>query len=121
MDTLSIAASIAGLLHVTQSISSIIAKIISCKKKANAEIQDVKFAVDTIRSVLAQLRQLLLRRATINIEHASLIMVDWIVIVITLSACATTFSDLDKFVRSVDSDSKLGLLNSLRWGLHVKV
>jgi hypothetical protein len=36
-------------------------------------------------------------------------------IVITLSACVTTFSGLDVFVETLGTDANMGLLDRLRW------
>jgi hypothetical protein len=113
MDPLSVAASVAGLLTAAKEVSSAIDKIIKSRKKGPKEIADIKSTVDTLRSVLLQLQLLLLSRASINRERASLILVDEVVV--TLTACVMTFSDLHGCMKGLEADQKFGLLDSIRW------
>jgi hypothetical protein len=113
MDPLSVTMAIVGLLTASQQISSAIGNLVSKSKSAPKEIQDVKSTVDTIRSVLIQLQMLLLGRAQVDRQRTSLILVEQIVI--TLSACVATFSELDVFVGTLDSDALLGLMDRIRW------
>jgi hypothetical protein len=104
---------IVGLLSAAQQISSAIGNLVSKSKSAPKDMQNLKSTVDTIRSVLLQLQLLLLGRAKVDRQRTSLILVEQVVI--TLSACVTTFSELDVFVGSLDSDNKLGLMDRIRW------
>ena len=113
MDPLSVTMAIVGLLTASHQISSAIGNLVSKSKSAPKEIQDVKSTVDTIRSVLIQLQMLLLGRAQVDRQRTSLILVEQIVI--TLSACVATFSELDVFVGTLDSDATLGLMDRIRW------
>jgi hypothetical protein len=113
MDPLSVAMAIVGLLTACQHISSAVGNLISKSKSAPKEIQNVKSTVDTIRSVLIQLQMLLLGRAKFDRQRTSLILVEQIVI--TLSACVATFSELDVFVGTLASDAMLGLMDRIRW------
>jgi hypothetical protein len=113
MDPLSVTMAIVGLLTASQQISSAIGNLVSKSKSAPKEIQDVRSTVDTIRSVLIQLQMLLLGRAQVDRQRTSLILVEQIVI--TLSACVATFSELDVFVGTLDSDAMLGLMDRIRW------
>ena len=113
MDPLSVTMAIVGLLTASHQISSAIGNLVSKSKSAPKEIQDVKSTVDTIRSVLIQLQMLLLGRAQVDRQRTSLILVEQIVI--TLSACVATFSELDAFVGTLDSDAMLGLMDRIRW------
>jgi hypothetical protein len=113
MDPLSIATAVVGLLKTAQQVSLIIGKIASSKKHGSKEINDVKITVDTLRSVLLQLQLLLLNRAKIDHKRASMILVDEVVV--TLTACVMTFSDLDGCVKGLESDERLGILDSVRW------
>lgn len=114
MDPLSVTMAIVGLLTATYQISSSIGNLVSESKSAPEEIKNVKSTVDTIRSVLLQLQMLLLGRVKVDRERTSLILVDQIVI--TLSACVATFSELDVFLGSLASDAKLGIMDRIRWG-----
>ena len=113
MDPLSVTMAIVGLLTAARQISSAIGNLVSKSKSAPKEMQNVKSTVDTIRSVLLQLQMLLLGRAKVDRQRTSLILVEQIVI--TLSACVATFSELDVFVGTLASDAKLGLMDRIRW------
>ncbi|KAH7309930.1 Rho GTPase activation protein [Rhexocercosporidium sp. MPI-PUGE-AT-0058] len=113
MDPLSVTMAIVGLLTASQKISSALGNLVSKGKSAPKEIQNVKSTVDTMRSVLLQLQMLLLGRAKVDRKRTSLILVEQIVI--TLSACVATFSDLDVFVGTLASDAKLGIMDRIRW------
>jgi hypothetical protein len=104
---------IVGLLKTAQHISSAIGNLASRSKSAPKEIQNIKSIIDTIRAVLLQLQKLLLGRAELDRQRASLILVDQVVI--TLSACVATFSELNVFVRALDSDNKLRLIDRIWW------
>jgi len=116
-DPLSVAASVAGLLTAAKEVSFVIDKITKSRKSGPKEMSAIKSTVDTLRSVLLQLQLLLLSRASINQERASLILVNEIVV--TLTACVMTFSDLDGCMKGLEkgleADQKLGLLDSVRW------
>ena len=114
MDPLSVVASIAGILGAAAQVSTSISTLIEKSRKAPKDIRKVKDEVDTIRSVLHQLQALLLGSAKTNRARTSLILVDQVVV--TLSACVSTFSELDVIVGTLVSDEKLGLMDRLRWG-----
>ncbi|KAG0645569.1 Rho-GTPase-activating 5 [Hyphodiscus hymeniophilus] len=118
MDPLSVSMAIVGLLTAAQQISSAIGKLVSKSKSAPKDMQNVKSTVDTIRAVLLQLQMLLLGRAKVESQRTSLILVDQVVI--TLSACVSTFSELDVFVGTLGSDNELGLMDRIRWATKSK-
>jgi hypothetical protein len=113
MDPLGVSMAIVGLLTAAQQISSAVGNLVSKSKSAPKDMQNLKSAVDAIRSVLLQLQLLLLGRAKVDRQRTSLILVEQVVI--TLSACVTTFSELDVFVESLNSDNKVGLMDRIRW------
>lgn len=113
MEPLSVAMSIVGLLKAADQISSTLTPIIKKTLNAPKEIKEMKTSVNTIRTVLCQLQLMLLGQSQVNRHRTSWIMVDQIVV--TLSACVTTFSDLDVFVETLGSDAKMGLLDRVRW------
>lgn len=113
MDPLSVSMAIVGLLTAAQKISSAVSTLVSKSKSAPKEIQNVKSTVDTIRSVLLQLQLLLLGRVKVERQRTPLILVEQVVI--TLSACVATFSELDVFVGSLHNDQQLGLMDRIRW------
>jgi hypothetical protein len=113
MDPLSVSMAVIGLLTAAKQISSALGTLISNSKNAPKEMQSVKSTVETIRTVLLQLQTILLGRENISRKRTSLILVEQVVI--TLSACVTTFSELDVFVGALQSDETLGLMDRIRW------
>jgi hypothetical protein len=113
MDPLSVVASILGILGAATQVSASVSTLIEKSRRAPKNIRKVKDEVDTIRCVLHQLQALLLGSSRTNRARASLILVDQVVV--TLSACVSTFSELDVIVGTLVSDEKLGLMDRLRW------
>ena len=116
MDPLSVSASIAGLMAAAQQVSFLIGLILRSTKTGPQEVADIKLTVETLRSVFLQLRLLILDRACIDPQRTSLILLDQVVV--TLTACVMTFSDLDGCVKeffSMSCDENLDLLASIRW------
>jgi hypothetical protein len=113
MEPLSITMAVIGLLKIAHEVSSIIARLVSSKKNGSEEIRDVKTTVDTLRSVLLQLQLLLLNHGKIDERRSSMILVDEVVV--TLTACVMTFSELDSCVEELESNESLGIHGSVRW------
>jgi hypothetical protein len=113
MDPLSVAMAIIGLLQAADQISSTLQPLIKKAAHAPREIEEMKSSVDGIRTVLSQLQLMLIGKSQVGRNRTSLILVEQIVI--TLSACVTTFSDLDVFVETLGTDANMGLLDRLRW------
>jgi len=113
MDPLSVAASIAGLLSAAKEVSSIIRRIASSRKTGIQEINEILITVQILRSVLLHLQLLLCSPSVISAAGSSLIMVEEVVV--TLSGCVMTFSDLDGCIRDLDTEDRLGFLDSARW------
>lgn len=104
---------IVGLLKAAEQISSTLQPLI--KKAANApkEIIEMKASIDSIRTVLSQLQLMLIGKCQVDQNRTSLILVEQIAIII--SACVTTFSDINVFVETLGIDANMDLLDRLRW------
>ncbi|CZR54148.1 uncharacterized protein PAC_04031 [Phialocephala subalpina] len=113
MDPLSIAASIVGLVTAAKHISGVCGKLIGSRKNGLEEINSVMNVVDTLRSVLLQVRVLVLDQGAIDASRGAMILVDEVIT--TLSACVLTLSDLDGCVKGMESEQRLGLLDTIRW------
>jgi hypothetical protein len=113
MEPLSVTMAIVGLLKAAEQISSTLQPLIKKATNAPKEMKQMKSSVDGIRTVLSQLQSMLMGRSQVGRDRTSLILVEQIVI--TLSACVTTFSELDIFVETLGTDSNMGLLDRLRW------
>ena len=113
MDPLTVSASIVGILAAAAQVSSVLGALISRSIHAPKSVGDVKMEVDAVRGVLAQLQHLILDASTVHRSRAAWIMVDQVVV--TLAGCVATFSDLEPFVKSLNSDNSLGILDRVRW------
>ena len=117
-DPLSVVASVVGLITAAVQISKTISSLVERSRKAPKECSDARLEVDNIRAILAQLQLFVIGATKASRSRTSLILIEQIVTI--LAACVTTFSDLDVFVDTLDSDEKLGLLDKLRWASKVK-
>ena len=117
-DPLSVAASVVGLITAAVQISKTITNLVERSRKAPKECSDARLEVDNIRAILTQLQLFVLGANKAARSRTSLILIEQIVTI--LAACVTTFSDLDEFVDTLDSDEKLGLLDKLRWASKAK-
>ena len=112
-DPLSVAASVVGLLTAAAQISQTLYNVTKRMKRAPKEIKDARTEVDDIRNVLSQLQLFVMGAAKASSSRTSLILVEQVVA--TLAATVTTFSALDVFVETLDSDENLGLMDRVRW------
>jgi len=100
-------------MAAAQQVSFLIGLILRSTKTGPQEVADIKLTVETLRSVFLQLRLLILDRACIDPQRTSLILLDQVVV--TLTACVMTFSDLDGCVKGLFNDVRLGFLDGMRW------
>lgn len=115
MDPLSIAASIVGLLAAASKVSSLITVIIGRAKEARRQAENVLREVNDIRLCLAQLQIFLSESTVASGSHAKLVMVDQIMVVLT--ACVITFSELEEVVTTLQVDQPLRVPMKVRWAM----
>lgn len=115
MDPLSIAASIVGLLAAASKVSSLITVIIGRAKEARRQAENVLREVNDIRLCLAQLQIFLSESTVASASHAKLVMVDQIMVVLT--ACVITFSELEEVVTTLQVDQPLRVPMKVRWAM----
>ncbi|MCJ1247822.1 hypothetical protein MMC30_005037 [Trapelia coarctata] len=113
MDPLSVIAAVVGIMSAAAQVSSVLGNLISRSKNAPKSISDVKLEVDAIRGVLAQLQQFILRGSNKHQTRAAWIMVEQVVV--TLAGCVVTFSEIEPFVETLQSDHTLGIMDRIRW------
>lgn len=113
MDPLSVGAGVTGVLAAALQISQTLAKLIQKSKLVPKAVQELKYEIDTTRSVLGQLQLYIQRKLNAKPSGASLIPVQQVLEV--LGDCVLVFSQLDVLVGQFDSDSSLGLMDRLRW------
>lgn len=113
MDPLSVVAAIFGILGAAGQVSSTVRALVSKSKKAPKELQMIGDEADAIHAVLGQLQALLLSSTQEYRSRGCLILVEQVVV--TLSACVTTFSEVDALVGTLVSEESIGLVDRVRW------
>jgi len=113
MDPLSVASSVVGLLAAAQKVSSFAGRIIASTKSGPREIGVLKTTVDTLRSLLLRIQLLFETEEDFDPKRASLIMAPDVVV--TLTACVMTFSDIDACLKGLDFNKPWGLLHGTKW------
>ena len=111
MDPLSVSASIAGLLAVAAAVTGMLNTAVRASKFA----ESVLFEVADIRICLHQLQSFIDGTKVASQSRKSLIMVEDLVVILT--RCVTTFSDLESSVRSLKTDHPESVLHKIRWAL----
>ena len=99
MDPLSVSASIVGLLSAATAITKSVTGFVESIKDAPKSTQNVLSEVADIRNCLLQLQSFLLGMNKASASRTSLLMVEQILV--TLTGCVTTFSELDEMLDSV--------------------
>ena len=112
-DSLSIAASIVGLLTAALQVSQVLNDTIKKARHAPDDCKRLKGEVDEIRNMLGQLQLFILRVNHASRSRTSLLMVDQVVAI--LSSCVLTFSDLQVFAEGLQSEAAMGILERVRW------
>jgi hypothetical protein len=112
-DPLSVAASVVGLLTAGAQITKVLTQVINKARDAPDNCRKMRDQVEDIRSVLNQLQMFVIGTSRASRSRTSLILVDQVIV--TLAACVTTFSELDSFAQSLQSESEMGVLDRLRW------
>lgn len=94
-------------------ISSTIQQLVSGSASAPSVAQAVQSEIHDFVVVLSQLQPLILGTAFANISRASMIDVDQVLV--TLTGCVCTFSELEKEVNGLGLAT--GIRNRLKWAL----
>ena len=111
--TLSIDAGVVGLLTAAVQVSQILNDMIKKARHAPDDCSRMKAEVDDIRNVLGTLQLFILNVNRASRSRTSLLMVEQVVA--TLASCVLTFSDLQLFVESLQSEVNLDILDRVRW------
>ncbi|KAL8816684.1 MAG: hypothetical protein Q9191_008288, partial [Dirinaria sp. TL-2023a] len=113
MDPLSVAASVVGLLGATAKVSSVLTTFVRGTKDAPKLANDVLQEVSDISACLAQLQAFLLGTRAGSRSRTALIMVEQVVV--TLTACVMTFSELEETVESLNDGTPTRLGSRIAW------
>ena len=111
MDPLSALASVTGLIVVTAKVAKELSRLSKRSRRASKAIRHVENEVDIIRHTLEQLQPFVLGQNPFS--HGACILVEQLVVV--LSTCVATFSELEVLVESLHHDESTGIMDRLRW------
>ena len=113
MDPISVSASIAGLLSAAVHISRIVVTFIQSAKGAPQTAQNVLSEVTDISSCLGQLKSYLLGTRVATTSRTSMLMVEQIVV--TLTTCVATFSELEGILTYLTKDQPRSVIDKIKW------
>lgn len=115
MDPLSVSASIIGVLGASAKVSSVLIAFVQRTKGAPKLAQTVLSDVNGLSAILTHLQIYLLGAASPSKSRASLILVEQVIV--TLTDCVTTFSELEDALGTSRSDTEMGTLDRVRWAM----
>src|SRR4051812_25195760 len=114
MDPLSVTASVLGLLAAAGQVTSLLVAFTKSANGAPDLAQAVLTDLQQFSSTLGHLQGILLDGATSADPGASLVLVEHVVVILT--SCVLTLSELEETVNSIGTD-QWGVLNRVRWTL----
>jgi len=112
MDPLSITASIVGILGAAAKVSSLLITFVQNTKGAPKLAQAVLAEVNGLSAVLTHLQTYLLGTASSSKSRASLILVEQVIV--TLTECVTTFSELEDVLGTARLESDLRIMDRVK-------
>ena len=115
MDPLSVSASIIGILGAAAKVSSVLISFVQSTKAAPKLAQTVLSEVNGLSAILTHLQTYLLGAASPSKSRASLILVEQVIV--TLTECVTTFSELEDALGTSKNDAEMSALNRVRWAM----
>ncbi len=115
MDPLSVFASIIGILGASAKVSSVLLAFVQSTKAAPKLAQTVLSEVNGLSAILTHLQTYLLGTASLSKSRASLILVEQVIV--TLTECVTTFSELEDALGTSRNDGEMGTLDRVRWAM----
>jgi len=115
MDPLSVSAGIVGILTAAAAITNFIGGLLNSTKGAPESIRHVLTEVTGISTCLGELQAFLLGTREVPRSRATMVMVEQVVV--TLTGCVTTFSDLEKILEPLKTSRPLRVMDRVIWGL----
>ncbi|KAF7549688.1 hypothetical protein G7046_g8266 [Stylonectria norvegica] len=113
MDPLSIPASIVGLLAAGAKISNVLWTIIQETRDAPKQADRLFWEVNDINGALGLLQSYVNGRLKGSVERVDLIHIEQLVV--TLTTCVKTYSDLQRIIDGLNVHPTMGLLDRLKW------
>ena len=115
MDPLSVSASVVGILAAAASVASTLTVFVKNTKNASNIAKRTLSEVTTISVILNELQSYVSRSTKIAKARGSLILVEQVLIVLT--ECVTSFSDLEKILATLKTDTNHTLVDRIKWAL----
>ncbi|MCJ1380047.1 guanine nucleotide-binding protein subunit alpha [Xylographa soralifera] len=116
MDSLSVSASIIGLQAAVGSVATFLARLVNNTSFAPELARHVLTEIYDVSSCLGGLKPFLLGTKTASTSRTSMIMLDQLIV--TLTECVTTFSDLEKALESLKSTQPNTVMERVRWAMN---
>lgn len=110
MDPLSIGSAVVGIIAASTRMAPILQHLISETRYASKTASQVLDEVNSISAALTQLQLYLIGAVDSDVARRSLVSLNNLVA--TLTACVTTYSDLERIVGNCSSR---GRVNKLKW------
>lgn len=108
-------ASVVGILGAAAKVSSVLIFFVQSTKAAPKLAQNVLREVNGLSAILTHLQTFLLGAANPSKSRASLILVEQVIV--TLTECVTTFSELEDALGTSKNDAEMGALDRVRWAM----
>lgn len=113
MDPLSVSASVVGLLtagvQITKAVTKTVKGVLNAPELANQILQEIH----DITAALGFIQTYLHERAHATTKRKNLILLEHILI--TLTGCVTTYSDLQTKVDDLETSPGMGFLAKVQW------
>ncbi len=113
MDPLTIAVSVVGLLGAAGKISSVLTKLITATKDTPVLAHSILQQVSDISATLAQLQAFLTGTRAGLRSRMAMLMVEQIVV--TLTNCVMTFSELEELLAPLETERPEAMMNRINW------
>ncbi len=115
MDPLSVAAGVIGVVTAAAQVSKILTTIVKNTKAAPKLCASTLTEVNDFKAILTHLQTFLLGTATAPKNRASLILVEQVIV--TLTGCVTTFSELDEVLKGLVTEEAISSLDRVKWAM----
>jgi hypothetical protein len=115
MDPLSVSAAIIGVLGAAASVSSLLITFTKNTRGAPKLARNVLADVTGLSAILSQLQSFLLGTTKASKSRASLILVEQVIV--SLTECVTTFSELEKILGTSTPDEDMSPLDRVKWAM----
>lgn len=113
MDPLSVSASVVGLLAAAAKLSSSLILFTKNAKAAPKQAQSVLIEVNDISGILHYVHSFLIGRVAASKSRASMLLVEQVLV--TLTGCVLTFSDLEEILTELKIDGTMYTLDRINW------